>query len=96
MNDSSDPAASETSASSPLRAQAARPEPVPLVIGVTGHRDLVESEIPELEKRIRGFLLTMQGRFGHLFQPQRDKTLLAQLQAKVDDYWAEVAATAGG
>ncbi|MGD9258740.1 MAG: hypothetical protein PVG29_13055, partial [Gammaproteobacteria bacterium] len=39
---------------------------MPLVIGVTGHRDLVASEIPELEKRVRGFLITMQGRFGHL------------------------------
>ena len=45
---------------------AARPEPVPLVIGVTGHRDLVESEIPGLEKMVRGFLLTMQGRFPDL------------------------------
>jgi hypothetical protein len=66
MNDASDTVAPDKSASAPTRAEAARPEPVPLVIGVTGHRDLVASEIPELEKRVRGFLITMQGRFGHL------------------------------
>ena len=33
---------------------------VPLVIGVTGHRDLVEREIPALRERVRAFLATMQ------------------------------------
>jgi hypothetical protein len=40
--------------------------PVPLVIAVTGHRDLVDGEIMGLERMVRGFLLTMQGRFPHL------------------------------
>jgi hypothetical protein len=40
--------------------------PVPLVIAITGHRDLVASEIIGLERMVRGFLLTMQGRFPHL------------------------------
>ena len=31
--------------------------------------------------------LKKQGRFAHLFTPQRDEALLAQLQAKVDAYW---------
>jgi pyruvate ferredoxin oxidoreductase beta subunit len=35
--------------------------------------------------------LKRQGRFAHLFKPKRDERLLAELQAKVDEYW-EVAA----
>ncbi len=35
--------------------------------------------------------LKLQGRFAHLFAPERDDALLAQLQAKVDDYWDNVA-----
>ena len=66
MNDSSDSVASEAQASPGSRTRDTRPEPVPLVIGVTGHRDLVETEIPGLEKMVRGFLLTMQGRFPDL------------------------------
>jgi pyruvate ferredoxin oxidoreductase beta subunit len=31
--------------------------------------------------------LKKQGRFAHLFTPERDEALLAQLQAKVDAYW---------
>ena len=34
--------------------------PVPLVIGVTGHRDLVAEEIPRIREMVRGFLRTMQ------------------------------------
>ena len=34
--------------------------------------------------------LEPQRRFRHLFQPQRDDTLLAQIQADVDDYWNRV------
>jgi pyruvate ferredoxin oxidoreductase beta subunit len=35
--------------------------------------------------------LKIQGRFAHLFAPQRDDALLSELQAKVDDYWDSVA-----
>lgn len=31
--------------------------------------------------------LERQGRFSHLFKPKRDERLLAELQAKVDEYW---------
>jgi len=31
--------------------------------------------------------LQKQGRFAHLFEPERDETLLQELQAKVDAYW---------
>ena len=34
--------------------------------------------------------LKKQGRFVHLFKPQRNEVLLAQLQAKVDAYWEDI------
>jgi pyruvate ferredoxin oxidoreductase beta subunit len=35
--------------------------------------------------------LKLQGRFSHLFQPQRDEALLAEIQRQVDTYWAGAA-----
>jgi pyruvate ferredoxin oxidoreductase beta subunit len=32
--------------------------------------------------------LRRQGRFAHLFEPARDEALLAEIQARVDAYWA--------
>ncbi len=34
--------------------------------------------------------LRLQGRFAHLFHPQRNEALLAEIQARVDAYWAAV------
>lgn len=34
--------------------------------------------------------LKKQGRFAHLFEPERNETLLGELQAKVDAYWEGV------
>lgn len=34
--------------------------------------------------------LKKQGRFAHLFHPQRNEALIAEIQARVDAYWAEV------
>jgi pyruvate ferredoxin oxidoreductase beta subunit len=34
--------------------------------------------------------LETQGRFKHLFEPQRQEALLAEIQGRVDAYWAEV------
>ena len=36
--------------------------------------------------------LEKQGRFAHLFHPRRNEAMLAEIQARVDDYWAEVEA----
>ena len=33
--------------------------------------------------------LKRQGRFRHLFEPQRNEALLSEIQARVDAYWAE-------
>jgi hypothetical protein len=40
---------------------------VPLVIGVTGHRDLVPGEVPQLRRRVREFLAALRAR--HPDQP---------------------------
>jgi pyruvate ferredoxin oxidoreductase beta subunit len=34
--------------------------------------------------------LEVQGRFAHLFSPQRDEAELARIQARVDAYWDAV------
>ncbi len=34
--------------------------------------------------------LQRQGRFSHLFKPERDETLIQEIQARVDAYWAAV------
>ncbi|HSG30299.1 MAG TPA: thiamine pyrophosphate-dependent enzyme [Thermodesulfobacteriota bacterium] len=34
--------------------------------------------------------LEKQGRFSHLFKPKRNKKLLSELQAKVDEYWDNI------
>jgi len=35
--------------------------------------------------------LKLQGRFAHLFEPRRDETALAEIQAAVDRYWEGIA-----
>jgi pyruvate ferredoxin oxidoreductase beta subunit len=49
-------------------------------IGITGKRTPVEE------------YLKLQGRFKHLFHPQRDESGIAEIQARVDAYWDEVTA----
>ena len=34
--------------------------------------------------------LRQQGRFRHLFEPERDDAAIAEIQAGVDAYWEEV------
>lgn len=38
---------------------------VPLVIGVTGHRDLVDSEVPAIRERVRAFLQGLRASWPH-------------------------------
>ena len=35
--------------------------------------------------------LKIQGRFRHLFEPERDEKTITEIQATVDDYWRQVA-----
>ncbi len=51
---------------------------------------VVHSKMPHDRPPVEDYLKT-QGRFAHLFAPQRNDALLAELQAKVDAYWDGVA-----
>lgn len=50
---------------------------------------VVHTKVPG-ERLPVGEYLKTQGRFAHLFQPQRNETVLADIQRRVDDYWAGV------
>ena len=52
--------------------------------GVIRHTKIPRERLP-VEDYLR-----LQGRFRHLFEPQRNDALLAEIQARVDAYWAEV------
>lgn len=49
---------------------------IPLIIGVTGHRDLIASEIPMLEENVERFFTDLQIRYPHL--PVQVITALAE------------------
>ena len=50
---------------------------------------IVHSKMPHDRQPVEEYLET-QGRFAHLFAPQRDEMLLGELQASVDAYWDSV------
>jgi len=54
------------------------------VDGKITHTKLPHPRIPVEE------YLKKQGRFAHLFKPQRNEELLVELQAKVDKYWEDI------
>ena len=56
---------------------------------------IVHTRIPRQRPPVEEYL-RLQGRFAHLFEPQRDEAQLAALQRRVDDYWRDVSATAEG
>jgi pyruvate ferredoxin oxidoreductase beta subunit len=51
---------------------------------------VVHTNVPHPRLPVEDYLKT-QGRFRHLFEPRRDEQLLAEIQARVDAYWAAVA-----
>jgi pyruvate ferredoxin oxidoreductase beta subunit len=50
---------------------------------------VVHTKAPRERVPVEAYL-QRQGRFAHLFKPQRDDRLLAELQARVDAYWDAV------
>jgi pyruvate ferredoxin oxidoreductase beta subunit len=50
---------------------------------------VTHTRIPKPRTPVEDYL-RLQGRFAHLFTPQRDEPVLAELQAAVDTYWAAV------
>ena len=47
---------------------------------------VTHTKIPHHRKPVEEYLKT-QGRFKHLFQPQRDEAMINEIQARVDAYW---------
>ncbi len=52
---------------------------------------VVHTVLPHPRLPVEDYLKT-QGRFRHLFEPRRDGSTLADIQARVDAYWAQVTA----
>lgn len=50
---------------------------------------VVHTKIPRERPPVEEYL-KLQGRFAHLFKPRRNEALLAEIQQRVDDYWAGV------
>ncbi len=47
------------------------------------------TQIPRTFKKVEQYLV-LQGRFRHLFDPERDDEAIAHIQAEIDRYWKEV------
>ena len=63
-----------------------QPDSLPLVVAVTGHRDLVASETEPLRQKVRKFFLELAERF-----PARRLRLLSPLAEGADQLVAEIA-----
>jgi len=50
---------------------------------------VVHTKIPHPRLPVEEYL-NKQGRFAHLFEPQRNEALLQELQTRVDTYWADI------
>jgi len=51
--------------------------------------EVVHTNVPRERKAVEDYLC-LQGRFAHMFEPERNEAELASLQARVDAYWAGV------
>ena len=51
--------------------------------------EVIHTKVPRQRPPVEEYL-KLQGRFKHLFEPQRNDALLADIQAKVDRYWANI------
>ncbi|MDZ7769059.1 MAG: hypothetical protein U5K38_08270 [Woeseiaceae bacterium] len=71
-------------------AEDSNPFAMPLVVAVTGHRDLVASEVPEIRLRVRTLLEKLAMQF-----PSRRLTVMSALAEGADQLVAEVALDLG-
>ena len=53
------------------------------------HGQVVHTKAPGERKPVEEYL-KLQGRYRHLFEPQRNDELIEEIQNKVDDYWNKV------
>ena len=51
--------------------------------------EVIHTKVPRKRVPVEEYL-KLQGRFRHLFEPQRNEELLNEIQAKVDRYWEEI------
>ena len=51
--------------------------------------EVIHTKIPRERKPVEEYL-KLQGRFKHLFEPERNEELINEIQAKVDAYWKNV------
>jgi pyruvate ferredoxin oxidoreductase beta subunit len=51
--------------------------------------EVLHTKIPRQRAPVEEYL-KLQGRFAHLFEPERNEVLLAEIQARVDAYWEKV------
>lgn len=49
---------------------------------------VIHTRIPRSRPPVENYL-TMQGRFAHLFEPERDERTIGEIQARVDAYWEQ-------
>ena len=64
--------------------------PVPLVVAVTGHRDLIESELPSIRERVSAFMVDLERRY-----PDLPVVVMSGLAAGADSLVAEEALALG-
>jgi len=50
---------------------------------------VVHTKIPHQRQPVEAYLKT-QGRFAHLFEPQRNEELLQEIQGRINSYWAGI------
>lgn len=50
---------------------------------------VVHTKVPKQRKPVEAYL-KLQGRFKHLFEPQRDEQRISEIQARIDAYWSMV------
>lgn len=50
---------------------------------------ITHTKVPHPREPVERYL-RLQGRFGHLFEPERDARTLAEIQAQVDAYWERI------
>src|SRR5512135_1153453 len=74
----------------PARRQGTRSYAVPLVVAVTGHRDLVEAEIPIIRSRVRDCLFSLRYEY-----PSRLIVVMTALAEGADRLVAEEALALG-
>jgi len=66
------------------------PGPLPLVVGITGHRDLPDADIPALENALRGVLRDLQAQY-----PSTPLLVLSSLAEGADRLGARIALETG-